>query len=77
MIFWKTLSDLSLILYFATDHPLYFNNVGFWKYDKKFIDSCDYINNVFWLLNDLFDIMCTLAEMMNLQKEIKELVSQF
>ena len=75
MIFWRTLSDLSLILYFATDHPLYFNNLGFWKYDKKFIENCDYINNVFWLLNDLFDIMCTLADMMHLQKDIKALVS--
>ena len=75
MIFFRTLSDLSLILYFATDHPLYFNNIGFWKYDKKFIENCDYINNVFWLLNDLFDIACTLADMMHLQKEIKALVS--
>ena len=75
MIFWRTLSDLSLILYFATDHPLYFNNLGFWKYDKKFIENCDYINNVFWLLNDLFDIMCTLADMMHLQRDIKALVS--
>ena len=38
MIFFRTLSDLSLILYFATDHPLYFNNIGFWKYDKKFTE---------------------------------------
>jgi len=25
MIFWKTISDISLILYFFTDHPMYFN----------------------------------------------------
>ena len=75
MIFFRTLSDLSLMIYFFTDHPLYFNNIGFWKYDKKFIDSCDYINNVFWLLNDLFDIICTLSDMKQLQKEMKDIVS--
>jgi len=30
MLFWRTLSDFALILYFATDHPLYFNKIGFW-----------------------------------------------
>ena len=75
MVFFRTLSDLSLILYFFTDHPMFFNNIGFWKYEKKFIENCDYINNVFWLLNDLFDIMCTLSDMKNLQTEIKALVS--
>jgi hypothetical protein len=25
MVFWKTISDISLIAYFFTDHPLYFN----------------------------------------------------
>jgi len=24
MIFWRTISDISLALYFLTDHPLYF-----------------------------------------------------
>jgi len=75
MIFWRTLSDLSLILYFFTDHPLYFQSIGFWKYDAAFLKSCDYINNVFWLLSSIFDIMCTLVEMHHLQKEIKQLVS--
>ena len=32
MILYKVLSDLTLILYFFTDHPLYLHNVGFWKY---------------------------------------------
>ena len=77
MIFFQTLSELSLILYFFTDHPLYLNSIGFWKYDKKFIENCDYINNVFWLLNDLFDILVTISNMTNLQSEIKALVSDF
>ena len=32
MILYRVLSDLTLILYFFTDHPLYLHNVGFWKY---------------------------------------------
>ena len=33
-IFYRVLSDLTLIIYFFTDHPLYLHNVGFWKYSK-------------------------------------------
>jgi hypothetical protein len=75
MIFWRTISDISLALYFFTDHPLYFNSIGFVKQTKEWIDQLDYINNVFWLLNSLFDIAITLVEMKHVQAEIKELVS--
>ena len=68
MILYRVLSDLTLILYFFTDHPLYFNSIGFWKYSDKFIKNCDYINNVFWLLSSLFDIVCTVVEINHLQK---------
>lgn len=62
-IFWRTISDIALILYFATDHPLYVNGIGFWQYDKKFIQNLDYINNVFWLLNSILDLFITLGDM--------------
>lgn len=75
MVFWRTIADISLILYFFTDHPLYFQSIGFWTYEKSFINNLDYINNVFWLLNSLLDIMCTVADTQHLQKEIKEKVS--
>ena len=74
-IFWRTISDIALILYFATDHPLYFNSIGFWQYDKKFIQNLDYINNVFWLLNSVFDLFITLGDMKDVQDEMKALVS--
>jgi hypothetical protein len=38
MVFWRTLSDISLILYFLTDHPLYFHKIGLIKLDKKTAD---------------------------------------
>lgn len=75
-IFYRVLSDLTLILYFFTDHPLYLHNVGFWKYSKKFNDNCDYINNVFWLVSSLFDIVCTVVEIQYLNKQIKKMASQ-
>ena len=34
------------------------------------------MNNVFWLLGSLFDIMCTIVEIYHLQKEMKSLKSQ-
>jgi len=55
-----------LILYFFTDHPLYFNNIGFWLYEKNFLSNIDYINNVFWLINSILDIVVTLSDMQSL-----------
>jgi hypothetical protein len=73
--FWRTLSDISLILYFLTDHPLYFQRIGLIKLDKTTINKIDYINNVFWLLNALFDLMCDLIEVYIINQEIDHLVS--
>ena len=64
-----------LIIYFATDHPLYFHNVGLKTYDKAALSKLDYINNVFWLANSVLDIVCTIADMQHIQNEIKKIVS--
>lgn len=77
MVFWRTINDIALTLYFFTDHPLYLHNVGFVKYTKEYVDKMDYINNVFWLLNCIFDILCTLVDVKCLQNEIRELVSKY
>lgn len=71
MVFWRTLSDIALTLYFFTDHPMFFNAIGLFQYDPKFIKRIDYINNVFWLLNSVFDIIVTVADMHHIQNEIK------
>ncbi len=63
MIFWKTISDISLILYFFTDHPMYFNQIGLFKYEKNYIENMDYINNVFWLLNSIFDAAISIVDL--------------
>lgn len=75
MVFWRTISDISLILYFFTDHPLYFNGIGFWKYEKTYLSNMDYINNVFWLINSVLDIVVTVADINHIQSQIKTLVS--
>jgi hypothetical protein len=71
MILYRILADLSLILYFFTDHPLYFHNLGFWKFSPRFMANCDWFNQIFWLLGALFDIVVTCAEISHLQKQIR------
>lgn len=71
MILTRTISDIALILYFATDHPLYLHSIGFKTYEKTFVNNLDYINNVFWLMNSVLDIVCTIADMQHLQNQIK------
>ena len=72
MIEYRTLSDLALILYFATDHPLYFHNIGIWKYSNSFMKNCSFINNVFWLVSSIFDMMVTVVEISHVQSEISK-----
>lgn len=75
MILYKILNDLALTIYFFTDHPLYLNSVGFWKYSPAFVKKCDFINNIFWLLNCLFDIVVTIEEINYQKKQIKRVIS--
>mmetsp|Transcript_40374 Transcript_40374/g.29748 ORF Transcript_40374/g.29748 Transcript_40374/m.29748 type:complete len:156 (+) Transcript_40374:1-468(+) len=63
MFFWRTVSDFMLILYYLTDHPLYFQKVGFAKFDSAFIQLLDKWNNIFWLLNSLLDLMCDIVDL--------------
>ena len=71
----RTLGNLALIVYFATDHPLYLHGIGFWKLDPKFYKRLDFINNFFWLLENLFDVWATLHEMGDIKTQIKQQVS--
>ena len=64
------MSDLSLVLYFLTDHPLYLHNVGLWKFSPSFMANCNFINNVFWLLSSLFDILVTVVEIGHMKAEV-------
>ena len=73
MVEYRTMSDLALMLYFATDHPLYFHSIGLWKYSPGFVSNLSYINNVFWLLSSIFDMMVTLVEISHVQGEIQKL----
>ena len=70
MIFWRTLSDISLIAYFLTDHPLYFQKIGMVNMNKALVNRIDYWNNITWLINALLDIMCDVVDLFHIQKEI-------
>ena len=75
MVFTRTISDTMLILYFLTDHPLYFQRIGFAKFSKSFMSKCEYINNIFWLINSVLDMMCDIVDLYYIQKEIQALVT--
>ena len=73
MVEYITIGDLALILYFFTDHPIYFNSIGLWKYSPGFMSNLNYMNNVFWLLSSIFDMMVTIVEISHVQGEIQKL----
>ena len=73
MVEYRTIGDLALILYFFTDHPIYFNSIGLWKYSPGFMSNLNYMNNVFWLLSSIFDMMVTIVEISHVQGEIQKL----
>ena len=52
----KSLSDAALILFFITDHPLFFYKLGYLPMSLQMNDQIDYWNNVFWLVNTIAEI---------------------
>lgn len=70
----RTLSDIFLALYFFSDHPLYFQRIGFIKLDKSWLDFIDYWNNIYWLLEAVIDIYCDLVDLYYLDLDIKATV---
>jgi peroxin-11C len=70
----RTFSDIFLSLYFLTDHPLYFQRIGFVKMDKVLVDKIDYWNNIFWLLNAVLDIIADYFDLVYILDEINKLV---
>ena len=71
----RTLSDIFLALYFLSDHPLYFQRIGFIKMDKAWVDFIDYWNNIYWLLEAMIDIYCDLVDLYYIDIDIKATVS--
>jgi hypothetical protein len=66
----RTLSDIFLILYFLSDHPLYFQRIGVIKMDKSWVDFIDYWNNIYWLLEAVIDVYCDLVDVYYIDQEI-------
>lgn len=70
----RTVSDVFLLLYFVTDHPMYFQRIGFIKLEKSTVDSIDWWNNIFWLLEALIDIYCDCVDLYHVDLDIKQTV---
>lgn len=73
-IFLRTIADICLALYFLTDHPLYFQKIGFVKMDKSWVDFIDYWNNIFWLIEAVLDVYCDIQDFIHMTKEQQKLV---
>ena len=71
----RTLADFFLIMYFVSDHPLYFQRIGFVKMDKSWVDFIDYQNNLYWLLECVIDLYCDLVDLYYIHQEILSIVS--
>jgi Peroxisomal biogenesis factor 11 (PEX11) len=59
----RTISDISLALYFVTDHPMFFQRIGFIKLEKPLLDLIDRWNNILWLVECLLDIYCDVVDL--------------
>ena len=75
MIFWRTVQDLCLSLYFITDHPLYLHKIGLITLKQQQVTMLEYYSNMFWLLTSIFDLMCDVVDLYAIQKEIQTAVS--
>ena len=66
----KTLSDICLILFFSTGHPVYLHNVGFLKFSPTTFANIFYYNIFFWLLSSIFGMLVTIVEIGHLKADI-------
>ena len=71
----RTISDVFLLLYFVSDHPLYFQRIGFIKMEKSTLDMIDWWNNIYWLVEALIDIYCDCVDLYHVDNEIKQTVT--
>ena len=54
-----------LVLYFLTDHPLFFNSLGYLPISPKMIGDIDVLNNYMWLGSVVIDLHIDLIESMD------------
>lgn len=58
----RTLSDISLFIYYFLDHPLYFQKLGVINMSKERADYIDWLTNVTWFLETFFNILVDLID---------------
>ena len=58
----RSISDIWLIMFFFTDHYLFFHRLGYLPISKPIALNIDWWNSVTWLLNVLCEILCDTLE---------------
>jgi hypothetical protein len=72
----KNIADIFLILYYLTDHILYIRHVGLIPHplESKFIQRVDLINNITWLIENIFTVIGDALDIHALQQQLQEMV---
>ena len=72
----RSLTDVFLLLYFVSDHPLFFHKIGVINLVKPTADKIEYWSNLFWCLNALIEIYCDVIDLYHLNIEITQAVTK-
>ncbi|TNV75711.1 hypothetical protein FGO68_gene16851 [Halteria grandinella] len=64
----RSIGDAFLVLYFLTDHPMFFHRLGYLTYSAKFADDLDLVNNLFWLANCVIEMIVDSLEIVFMQQ---------
>jgi hypothetical protein len=71
----RSAADLSLLLYFLTDHLLYFYKVGVVK-SPSWAGKVDLWNNLFWIADNCFTIIADCLDIHRVQSSLQEMVDK-
>mmetsp|Transcript_18773 Transcript_18773/g.34034 ORF Transcript_18773/g.34034 Transcript_18773/m.34034 type:complete len:223 (-) Transcript_18773:31-699(-) len=71
----RSAADLSLLLYFLSDHLLYFYKVGAVK-APSYAGKVDLWNNIFWIFDNVFTIIADCLDIHRVQTSIQEIVDK-
>ena len=77
LVFFKTLSDLLLIMYYLLDHPIYLKRIGVLPHlPDKLIAKLEHYKNIFRLAGRVINILIDIVDLHHIQKEIKDLTKK-
>jgi hypothetical protein len=66
MIFFRTISDLLLAIYYLSDHPIFLYKVGIYRGEKSFVDRIEWWSDFIWLIESIIDVVCDIVELFHI-----------